>query len=138
MAQLGIMKNNDLHLIYMHQKFTNWNMVKQHEKLPKFKFLPKPCHIFQAFKLSIKYLKKGMELPIEGPKWVKMGTWTLLLSWFVWMPQLGSSFFCTFTNVERSLVLDVVPFANLEIANQRMATSKVALNAIMTKFTISC
>jgi hypothetical protein len=48
-------------------------MVKQHEKIPKFKFLPKPCHIFQALNLSIKDLKKGMELPIEGPKHVKMG-----------------------------------------------------------------
>jgi hypothetical protein len=73
LAQLGIIKNNDLHLISMHQKFTNWNMVKQHEKIPKFKFLPKPCHIFQALYLSIKDLKKGMELLIEGPKHVKMG-----------------------------------------------------------------
>jgi hypothetical protein len=87
----------------------------------------------------MKYFKKGMELPIEGPKQVKMGRWTLnCLVDLPWVPPSRSSFFYTFTNVERSLVLNVVPNANRDIGNWRMAISKVPLNAIMTKFTISC
>jgi hypothetical protein len=52
--------------------------------------------------------------------------------------SLNQTIFCTSTSFKRSLVLDVIPDANLKIDSQKMATIIVALNANNRKIQQSC